>query len=159
MLQTVRHGGHWNADWMPSLKLPKTEEEKKAAAKKYGLIPADYKTYPDDGTGYGDYPKIDIVSGESRDPHALWDMPELKRNFGEPFHVEADLYTEDRVDYNRKYQFSKAWHHYSFFGVVAFLAVLFWTGEQVKIVDVQQMPRHVPYDGKKHYSFETQPLD
>lgn len=29
--------------------LPQTEEERRAAAKKYGLLPEEYKTYPDDG--------------------------------------------------------------------------------------------------------------
>lgn len=38
----------WNKDWMPG-PLPQTEEERRAAAKKYGLLPEEYKTYPDDG--------------------------------------------------------------------------------------------------------------
>lgn len=38
----------WNKDWKPG-PYPETEEERKAAAKKYGLLPEDYKPYPDDG--------------------------------------------------------------------------------------------------------------
>lgn len=38
----------WNKDFAPG-PLPKTEEERRAAAKKYGLLPEEYRTYPDDG--------------------------------------------------------------------------------------------------------------
>lgn len=61
-----------------------TPEEREAAARKYGLRPEDYEVYADDGMGYGDYPKLPIVSGDSKDPYENWDFPELKRNYGEP---------------------------------------------------------------------------
>lgn len=73
----------WNKDFKPS-PLPKTDEERRAAALKYNLHPSEYETYPNDGTGYGDYPKLPIVSGEVRDPNYPWDYPEIKRNFNEP---------------------------------------------------------------------------
>lgn len=38
----------WNKDFAPG-PLPKTEEERRAAAKKYGLLPEEYRTYPEDG--------------------------------------------------------------------------------------------------------------
>lgn len=38
----------WNKDFAPG-PLPQTEEERRAAAKKYGLLPEEYRTYPDDG--------------------------------------------------------------------------------------------------------------
>lgn len=37
----------WNKDFKPG-PLPKNEEERRAAAKKYGLLPEEYKTYPED---------------------------------------------------------------------------------------------------------------
>ena len=73
----------WNKNWKPG-PYPRTPEERAAAAKKYGLTEADYEPYPDDGMGYGDYPKLPRVSAEARDPYEDWDMPEMKRNFGEP---------------------------------------------------------------------------
>jgi NADH dehydrogenase (ubiquinone) 1 beta subcomplex subunit 8 len=73
----------WNKDWKPG-PYPKTPEERAAAAKKYGLRVEDYEPYPDDGLGYGDYPKLPRVSTESRDPYEEWDIPEIKRNYGEP---------------------------------------------------------------------------
>lgn len=73
----------WNKDFKPA-KFPTTEEERVAAAKKYNLLPEDYKPYPDDGTGYGDYPHLPDVPVETKDPYYPYDSPELKRNFGEP---------------------------------------------------------------------------
>lgn len=43
---------HWNKDYLPG-PCPKTDEEKAAAAKKYGIPLEEYRTYPDDGSGYG----------------------------------------------------------------------------------------------------------
>jgi NADH dehydrogenase (ubiquinone) 1 beta subcomplex subunit 8 len=42
------HG--WNKDFKPG-PYPKTQAEREAAAKKYGLHPSEYEPYPDDGTG------------------------------------------------------------------------------------------------------------
>merc|ERR1712099_152797 len=55
----------WNYLWKPG-PYPETEEERLAAAKKYGLIPEDYKPYPPDAfwnehvgpQGLGDYPML-----------------------------------------------------------------------------------------------------
>nr|CAH7730571.1 unnamed protein product [Callosobruchus chinensis] len=74
---------HWNKDYKPG-PYPTTEAEKLAAAEKYGLHPSEYKPYPDDGQGRGDYPNLPLVSGDARDPFYPWDNPELKRNFNEP---------------------------------------------------------------------------
>lgn len=38
----------WNKDFKPG-PLPTNEEERRAAAKKYGLLPEEYETYPNDG--------------------------------------------------------------------------------------------------------------
>lgn len=38
----------WNKDFKPG-PLPTTEEERRAAAKKYGLLPEEYRTYENDG--------------------------------------------------------------------------------------------------------------
>jgi len=148
--------GYWNRDWMPALTLPKTEEEKRAAAKKYGLIPADYDTYKDDGTGYGDYPKLPMVSADSRDPHALYDMPEFKRNYGEPLHVDADMIGEDRWDINRRFRWSVPNMLLTYIGVMAGFGALFMLGEEIKLIPVRMMPPHKLYEGKKHYSFELE---
>jgi len=91
--------GYWNKDWRPG-PYPHTEEEKRAAAKKYGMLREDYEPYPDDGFGYGDYPKLPIVSSDERDSNEAYTQDHLKRNWGEPLHVDADLYGEDRFNPN-----------------------------------------------------------
>jgi hypothetical protein len=73
----------WNKDWKPG-PYPKTPEERASAAKKYGMRLEDYEPFPDDGLGKGDYPDLPLVSGDSKDRWENWDMPHLKRNFGEP---------------------------------------------------------------------------
>lgn len=72
----------WNKDYKPG-PYPKTEEERIIAAEKYGIPISEYKPYPDDGQGYGDYPDLPLESAESKDPFYPWDNPELKRNFNE----------------------------------------------------------------------------
>jgi len=136
--------GYWNKDWRPTDEPPTTEEGKRAAAKKYGMIPEDYETYANDGTGYGDYPKLPLISAESRDPHALYDFPELKRNFGEPMHVDFDMVGEDRWDYNKRYRVPMLTMLASFLGVMFGGWGLFCLGEYVRVVPVPMMPRQFP---------------
>lgn len=73
----------WNKDFKPA-QFPETEEQRAAAAKKYNVLPEEYKPYPDDGMGYGDYPQLPDVPADIKDPYYPYDMPNLKRNFGEP---------------------------------------------------------------------------
>lgn len=73
----------WNKDFKPG-KYPETEAERVAAAKKYNMHPDEYQPYPDDGEGYGDYPKLPDQPVEMKDPYYPYDFPELKRNFNEP---------------------------------------------------------------------------
>ena len=73
----------WNKDWKPG-PYPRTPKERAAAAKKYGLRVEDYEPYPDDGFGYGDYPKLPRISDEAKDPYLPYDTPHNRRFFGEP---------------------------------------------------------------------------
>lgn len=58
--------------------------------------------YPDDGEGYGDYPKLKDESVELRNPYYPYDHPEFRRNFNEPIHAEIDMYSEDRYNTSKK---------------------------------------------------------
>lgn len=97
---------HWNKDFKPA-PFPQTQKERDAAAKKYNVDPNKYEVYPDDGLGYGDYPKLKDESIELRDPYYPWDYPEHKRNFNEPLHAQHDLYSEDRYNSSKKLR----WRH------------------------------------------------
>jgi NADH dehydrogenase (ubiquinone) 1 beta subcomplex subunit 8 len=63
----------------------------------YGLIPEDYKPFPEESMN-GDYPDLKPSSADSRDGNVYWDMPEFRRNFGEPMHHDFDFQQETRLD-------------------------------------------------------------
>jgi len=146
--------GYWNKDWMPALEPPKNEEEKKAAAKKYGMIVEDYKPEPADGMGHGDYPDLPIVSTDERNPNEAYDYPEFKRNFGEPLHVDADLYGHDKRDMTRQ-KFS-LWQKLGFFiGACSFVwACITLPDYYVKLLFIKQMKKQMPNHGVVYYTFE-----
>ncbi|XP_066250304.1 NADH dehydrogenase [ubiquinone] 1 beta subcomplex subunit 8, mitochondrial [Euwallacea similis] len=151
LLTTVRN--HWNKDFMPG-PCPKTESEKIAAAKKYGIPVEEYETYPDDGSGCGDYPKLPIDPAEARDPFYPWDFPELKRNFQEILHDDFDCYTEDRLNPNVKLHLPMWALWAQFFGVIGFLWVIYQFSQNTKMFLPVTPPQYI-YDGKVHYTFET----
>ncbi|KAL1490702.1 hypothetical protein ABEB36_013356 [Hypothenemus hampei] len=143
---------HWNKDFKPG-PYPITEEQRIAAAKKYGIPIEEYEPYPDNGSGSGDYPKFRPESGESRDPFYPWDNPELKRNFGETLHSDFDMYTEDRYDINRKLRYPLWVMWLQFLGVIGGFAFLHWWTYQFRMF-LAATPRQYPTDGKVHYTFE-----
>ncbi len=70
-------------DFMPG-PYPKTEAERVAAAKKYNMRVEDYEPMPDDGLGFGDYPKLGPISADMKSDFEEWDDTYNKRNYGEP---------------------------------------------------------------------------
>ena len=62
----------------------------------YGLIPEDYKPFPEDQM-YGDYPDLQNSSADSRPGNEYWDFPEFRRNFNEPLHLNFDWQQETRL--------------------------------------------------------------
>jgi len=148
----ARTMAYWNKDWKPG-PYPRTQEEHAAAAKKYGLRVEDYEPYPDDGMGYGDYPKLPRIAAESRSANELWDMPEIKRNFGEPVHVDADIMVEDKWNPTTRMR-------YSFKQMLMWIGAVWGTMLAIYIISLPfphflpAMPKQMPKDGKKHYTFE-----
>lgn len=77
-------GAVWEKDFLPG-PYPKTEEERRAAAKKYGMQPEDYKPYdPELGWGTGDYPHVEAIGMDLRSDYEQFDDYRLKKNFNEP---------------------------------------------------------------------------
>lgn len=97
----------WHKDFMADPKTPVTKEEREKAAHKYNLHPSEYEPYKDDGFGWGDYPKLPDVPQETRSQYYPWDMPEHKKNFGEPLHINYPLWSEDRYGIASKPRFSE----------------------------------------------------
>lgn len=87
----------WNKDYKAG-PIPQTDAEREAAAKKYHLLPEEYKPYADNGMGYGDYPELKGGLGvEARDAFYPYDYPELKRNYQET--VSLPLYFRQKYNF------------------------------------------------------------
>ncbi|KAF6026188.1 NDUFB8 [Bugula neritina] len=87
----------WNYQWKPS-PYPKTQAEREAAAKKYGLRVEDYEPYdPYKDPGYGDYPKVGWIGASHKDPYQDYDFPHMGTDYKEVLHPDADLATYDRT--------------------------------------------------------------
>ncbi|KAJ7324460.1 hypothetical protein JRQ81_017480 [Phrynocephalus forsythii] len=123
---------------------PRTPEERAAAAKKYNIRLEDYEPYPDDGMGYGDYPKLPDKSQEERNPYYDWDHPDLRRNYGEPVHWDFDMYLRHRVDTSPTI-LSFDTMQYWLFGFIALLLALTFLGELFPYYQ-PMAPKQYPFD-------------
>ncbi|XP_035517072.1 NADH dehydrogenase [ubiquinone] 1 beta subcomplex subunit 8, mitochondrial [Morone saxatilis] len=122
---------------------PKTPEERAAAAKKYNMRVEDYEPFPDNGEGYGDYPKLPDRSQHERDPWYKWDHPDLRRNWGEPMHWDFDMYIRNRVDTSPTVVPWPKMCKY-LFGYIGFMLLMFYLGE--KFPSYQPVaPKQYPY--------------
>ncbi|KAL3051603.1 hypothetical protein OYC64_001776 [Pagothenia borchgrevinki] len=123
---------------------PLTPEAKAAAAKKYNMRVDDYKPYPDQGEGYGDYPKLPDTSQQERDPWYQWDHPDLRRNWGEPMHWNFDIFTRNRVDTSPTVV---SWSTMckQLFGFIGFMLFMFYLGEKYPAYQ-PVAPKQYPYN-------------
>ncbi|XP_076245772.1 NADH:ubiquinone oxidoreductase subunit ASHI [Calliopsis andreniformis] len=129
---------------------PTTEEERRAAAEKYGMHPDEYKPLPHDETGAGDYPDLPWISVEARDPYYPWDMPAIRRNYGEPIHYQFDMMGEDRYDYGVR-QFLNGYKCAAIF-VIFFVGSYFFL-TSFKHTVILKTEKQWPGKGV-HYTFE-----
>ncbi|KAM8889725.1 NADH dehydrogenase [ubiquinone] 1 beta subcomplex subunit 8, mitochondrial [Synchiropus splendidus] len=123
---------------------PKTSEERAAAAKKYNMRVEDYKPYPDNGEGYGDYPMLPNRSQHERDPWYQWDHPDLRRNWGEPMHFDFDMYIRNRVDTSPTPIDWKSMRN-QFLGFMGFMLLMFCLGEAFPSYQ-PVAPKQYPYN-------------
>lgn len=70
---------------------PRTEEERRKAAEKYGMHPDEYKPCPNDHRYAGDYPDLPWIGVAAKDPYYPWDYPAMRRNFEDPVSVQLNL--------------------------------------------------------------------
>jgi NADH dehydrogenase (ubiquinone) 1 beta subcomplex subunit 8 len=52
---------------------------------------------PDDGMGFGDYPKLARVSSDMKSDWENWDDTYNKRNFGEPVYLPTQYIKENKI--------------------------------------------------------------
>ncbi|XP_055636786.1 NADH dehydrogenase [ubiquinone] 1 beta subcomplex subunit 8, mitochondrial [Toxorhynchites rutilus septentrionalis] len=148
----TRNAHGWNKDFKPG-KFPETEKEREAAARKYGLHPSEYKVYPDNGLGYGDYPKLPDVPVESKDPYYPYDFPELRRNLHEPMHAEPDFWGEDRYGSAEPLRYSQRTYVLTFLAVMTGCFIIYYWLEDYKMFR-PVMAKQYPHEGK-NYTFES----
>ncbi|XP_034233937.1 NADH dehydrogenase [ubiquinone] 1 beta subcomplex subunit 8, mitochondrial [Thrips palmi] len=132
---------------------PKTEKERLAAAKKYGLLPHEYKPVADDGWGKGDYPHLPDIGADSKDPNYPWDYPEFRINYGEPLHHNFEIYGEDRLDPAKDWGISKT-DMVKYFVVTMALAAAIALLADPYPIHRPVCEKQYPLPGKVHYSFE-----
>ncbi|NP_001138336.1 NADH dehydrogenase [ubiquinone] 1 beta subcomplex subunit 8, mitochondrial [Pan paniscus] len=139
----ARTASHMTKDMFPG-PYPRTPEERAAAAKKYNMRVEDYEPYPDDGMGYGDYPKLPDRSQHERDPWYSWDQPGLRLNWGEPMHWHLDMYNRNRVDTSPT---PLSWHVMcmQLFGFLAFMIFMCWVGDVYPVYQPVG-PKQYPYN-------------
>ncbi|XP_010331477.3 NADH dehydrogenase [ubiquinone] 1 beta subcomplex subunit 8, mitochondrial [Saimiri boliviensis] len=139
----ARRAFHLKKDELPG-PYPRTPEERAAAAKKYNMRVEDYEPYPDDGMGYGDYPKLPDRSQHERDPWYDWDQPDLRVNWGETMHWDIDMYNRNRVDTSpTPISWDVMWKQLLSF--VAFMTFMFWMGHKYPVYQ-PVAPKQYPYN-------------
>ena len=89
----------WNYLWKPG-PYPIDDEERRAAAKKYGMLLEDYKPNEEMDAMMGDYPVLPIEPQLEKKAMVDWDMPEYRRNYGEPLQEDWWKYQEIRFTPN-----------------------------------------------------------
>merc|ERR1712212_589584 len=123
---------------------PKTPEERAAAAKKYNMRVEDYEPHPDNGEGFGDYPKMEDRSQHQRDPWYTWDHPDLRRNWNEPMHWNFDMYIRNRVD-TMPGPVARSTMVKHLFGFLGLMMLMFYLGEQFPSYQAVG-PKQYPYN-------------
>ncbi|KZC13964.1 NADH dehydrogenase [ubiquinone] 1 beta subcomplex subunit 8, mitochondrial, partial [Dufourea novaeangliae] len=136
--------------WIPGM-YPETEEERKAAAEKYGLHPYEYKPYPNDEHSVGDYPELPQLSVEAQDPYYPWDFPASRRNYNEPVHRHFDIMGPDHVAYGVRTR--EDYHKCALIFVGLIVSYLVFS---LHTVDTKPAfaEKQYPGKGKVHYTFE-----
>merc|ERR1711993_189922 len=149
----------WNYLWRNEPVIPVTPEEKAKAARKYGMIPEDYEpigtTDPDMGkfVNYGDYPKMAFEAQNEMPTHYPYDMPELKRDYGWPLHVD-DWWLDERK-YDSYENEPKIYSPYRLAaGFFLVMPILFYLLTKTPRAYYPALRQGRPNDGKTHYYFE-----
>ncbi|XP_059177018.1 NADH dehydrogenase [ubiquinone] 1 beta subcomplex subunit 8, mitochondrial-like [Physella acuta] len=160
----VLAAAYWNKDWKPG-PLPRTPEERAAAAKKFGLRPEDYNVLADGDLE--EYPHLPAVSSQWRDPFEDYEFAADRRNYGEPVHADRDIVGLDQLDRNDHGRYSYGEVFVRFLAIFAGFVAAHTLLEPYPYF-LPQMPKQYPFNNLylerggdpslepevKHYSFE-----
>lgn len=78
-------------------------------------------------------------------------MPEHKRNFNEPIHINYPFWSEDRFGSEAPYRYSMTDMFFTFMAVMAGWFALYWWFNDKKMFRPVLEPQ---YPNKTHYTFE-----
>jgi NADH dehydrogenase (ubiquinone) 1 beta subcomplex subunit 8 len=94
-----------NRDWRPNEEAPVTVEDRAATARKYNMLPEDYKSYPPE-RNVGDMPVVEPAGRFfERSPWEDYDYPMDRQNWNEPRHPDDHIkYDKTRLGYGEKNQ-------------------------------------------------------
>ncbi|KAH3726803.1 NADH dehydrogenase [ubiquinone] 1 beta subcomplex subunit 8, mitochondrial-like [Dreissena polymorpha] len=139
--------GAYHPDWKPG-DYPQTQKEYEEAAKKYNLLPEDYRPLPDDGYGAGDYPALPNIGEEQKSPWTDWDDPRMRRNWGDPVHIDFDILVPDRADPAKRYRYP-LWSMYAMFLFVYSMFFFTWLLSMRYPKVMPMMDKVYPYEEYK----------
>ncbi|XP_002736413.1 NADH dehydrogenase [ubiquinone] 1 beta subcomplex subunit 8, mitochondrial-like [Saccoglossus kowalevskii] len=124
---------------------PRTPAERARAAKKYNMRVEDYEPYPDDGTGWGDYPKLSSNHVSSRSNWDDWDFPEIRRNYGDVYHIDEDIMWRNRPFWDKQTNPPFKIMAAQLFGFLTAIGVLFYLGS--RYINFRPVaPKQYPYN-------------
>merc|ERR1711879_501795 len=112
----------WNYTWKPG-PYPINDEERAAAARKYGMLLEDYKPNEDPDAMMGDYPDLPIEPQAEKNAMYEWDCPEYRRNYGEPLQEEWWKYQEIRLSPMTNYRYTRTQMYGMQFSAPVFLII------------------------------------
>ncbi|KAL0275964.1 UNVERIFIED_CONTAM: hypothetical protein PYX00_003660 [Menopon gallinae] len=140
---------HWLRDNVPG-PFPKTEEEKIAAAKKYGLLREEYEPYAHGCAG--DYPDLPTVSVDQRDDYVSWTDTYHKRMFNDPIHANEYFLLNSRMS-TEKFRYSGL-YMFSFLIGMTLLVGLPMTNWLEPKTYYPRFEKQYPKPGVVHYTFD-----
>lgn len=143
-----------NRDWRPNEEIPVTPEDRAATAKKYNMLPEDYKPYPPEANA-GDMPNV-VPAGRylDRSPWEDYDYPLERQNWNEPRHPTDHVkYDKSRIPHGKEKQpsITKSLLKLLLLPITAILAVY---GLRSLELMTPTFRSKKPEPGVVHYSFE-----
>ncbi|CAJ0584135.1 unnamed protein product, partial [Mesorhabditis spiculigera] len=140
---------------------PENDEQRRAAATKYGIRPEDYKPMnKDDPIKYaGDYPDFGVVTFDHKDPYEDYSDRQMRRNWGEMVSIDMMRYRPDRLTFTglneEDYTY---WGHFTIMArvLVPMLVLTYlFTQSDPNIFRWQNpaMPKQYPYDFARAFPF------
>jgi len=109
---------------------PRNEEQRKAAATRYGLRDGDYTPVKEDYYGgIGDYPDLGDINYDVKDPYENYSYEKFRRNFTEPVPFDFNIRGPDKTNFTKiekEQGWGIVWRYFAWYGgLVAFLIFLF----------------------------------